>query len=138
MPIVAFCIKKDMAKSFFCQACLIGKAKSEQSPDCRYCKSCAALLVQEAKLSTAIKTPRWSPRKTASDATKRTRRRLRGSTASNKLDTQIKSTSKRSKKLPIDFIKQLAERGLGITAICNRLQVKGFKTSYKTIQRMLN
>ena len=40
-------------------------------------------------------------------------------------------------KLPEDTIKELVEQGLGSKAIATRLKGEGYKTSYKTVQRIL-
>lgn len=49
-----------------------------------------------------------------------------------------KSTRKKYKELPEDFIKQLADKDMGSKAIATQLRIeRGVKVSYKTIQRLL-
>jgi len=63
-----FDIKRDIelekAGGFWCDACLVTKPATEQSPDCRYCQGCFGLLLKEAVLlRPQQRRPEWLPRR---------------------------------------------------------------------------
>ena len=60
-----FSIKRDLEivkkGGFWCEACLIGKPSSAQSPDSRYCNFCYEFLVEEAGLDKSWARSGWKP-----------------------------------------------------------------------------
>ena len=150
-----FDIKRDIeigkAGGFFCQACVIGKPASEQSPDPRYCLSCFDVLTNEASLLPSNKRPKWVPKAKNTpeksiqvvDDVVLNMSPINGE--KNKVDIIQSRVAKvtRSKRgpkfteLPDDLIRQWASEGMGSKAISTRLKAEGYDVSYKTIQRRL-
>ena len=148
------------ASGFWCEACLVGKSASDQSPDQRYCQGCYEFLLKEAEILAGHAKKDWIPRKPTA-----TRGKTIAKTTADKVPSipqdagGIMSTVEHKKsevdiiqpvtpvtigkrgpkftELPEDLIKQLAGEGMGNKTIATRLRVKGYSVSYKTIQRRL-
>ena len=54
-------IEIETTGGFFCQACVVGKPASEQSPDPRYCQSCYEVLKVEAEMQPTRRVA-WMPK----------------------------------------------------------------------------
>jgi len=144
-----FNIKRDISivnnGGFFCEACLVGKAPEEQSIDPRYCQSCYDFLMEEAKQVTRWKTPEWVPvvpretfRKPVQSVLEGNRSVGNGDRHTVKMST-LKRGYYKKKNLPEDYIRQLADDGMGSKAIATKLETEhDIAVSYKTIQRILS
>ncbi|MFC1981082.1 hypothetical protein ACFLVN_02430 [Chloroflexota bacterium] len=144
---------------FYCYACLTARPIDDISPDERYCQGCCEFLLKEASLDKNPKKAQWVP-----DIPSQTGSRKLVEAKSDALNDggymevppRIMSTSdeenitvdiikpsitKRGRKpmeLPLEFIAQLYQEGLGSKAIATRLsKEQGIRISYKTIQRLL-
>ena len=141
-----FSIDSDKTFPFFCEACLMGKPTSEQSPDPRYCLSCFDFLLEEVERDTSRHERQWKPY-TSSEDTAHIPNHVRPimSTPNRKI-SEVDSFRPRGRPgsykkhtLPEDTIKQLSKEGLGSKAIATRLKNEnGIQVSYKTIQRVLS
>jgi len=148
-------IEIETTGGFFCQACVVGKPASEQSPDPRYCLGCYEFLLHEASLLNPRNRPRWVPRaaEQAKIGTQKVNKVEEDTSLimspindqKSKVDiirpeTPKVTFAKRGPKiteLPDDLIRQWASEGVGSKAISTRLKAKGYFVSYKTIQRRL-
>lgn len=132
-----FDIKKDIrvekAGGFFCEACLVCKPVSEQSPDGRYCKGCFEVLKEEAEMLSSRTKSAWIPccgrevSKTVLTHTKVTR-----------VITLPRVGGRPQKIIPIKLIQKLAKDGLSIREINDELKVRGTTISPSTISRALS
>ncbi|GAH69498.1 unnamed protein product [marine sediment metagenome] len=155
-----FDIKQDMAivkaGGFFCQACLVGKPASEQSPDERYCQGCYEFLLEEAKMLVTArqKRPEWVPKKTLRKSTKEVAqvsdymRKNMATVEDEKSKVAIippsvapAKVAKRGPKpraLPVELITQWASEGIGYKRIAARLKVEcGIEVGFRTIARVV-
>lgn len=149
----------DQQIKFFCQACLMEKPASENSPDPRYCQGCYDFLLKEAEMDTRRgNRDDWKPvnpcykaknggEKTAQVSTGI--RRIKSTLEGGNIKVDIigatgasRATGKRGPKfrqLPEELIRKLAGKGMGSKAIATRLRKECEVTvSYKTIQRVLS
>ena len=150
-----FSIKRDRqiinAGGFFCQACLVGKASSNQSPDPCYCQGCYDFLLKEVTGNSSRRSANWKPRKLPKEAAQVSQgmRIIMSTLDGQKSEVDIiqpsvatKTLPKRGPKprqLPEALIRHLANKGVGSKAIATRLKADtGITVSYKTIQRLLS
>lgn len=141
---------------FWCHGHLTAVPIDEQSPDSRYCEGCYKFLCKEAEmLPSHTKKATWVPKKPIAKigAKKSPHVPQDGggilSTVEGKKFTvdKIKAPvskvirEKRGRKqtgLPLDYIKQLAEAGMGYKKIAARVKVEyGVNCSYRTIARIV-
>ncbi|MFC2047313.1 hypothetical protein ACFLTK_03465 [Chloroflexota bacterium] len=151
-----FDIERDKLFPFFCQACLVGKAKEEMSKrDPRYCQKCQSIIEYEySLLSDKGHSKRYKPVKpeTKSEAIEvpsvdidTGEGKMKMSTLNEKTVTVDKfkprgrpSTYKK-RELPEGLIKRLHRKGIGSKTIATVLKKEhGVDVSYKTIQRVLS
>jgi hypothetical protein len=132
-----FDVKQDIAiinaGGFFCHACLVGKPAKDQSPDPRYCTYCCKFLLEEQ--GGAIS---WKPLLKHYD-------KQEAGTKSEEVSNHVPPVMSQDCKvkqgrnnLPEDIIIKLHDEGLSSRTISNRLEARGVKVSYKTIQRLLS
>lgn len=157
-----FDIERDRTFSCFCEACLVGKDKSEASPDPRYCQGCYDFLVNEAEMVTGHTRTDWEPIKPPPESPtieERSTQKLphvpqvgggiMSTLESGKFEVDIikatipsKVAGKRGPKhktLPVDLIIQWVGEGIGSKAIAGKLKAEHeILVSYKTIQRVLS
>ena len=147
-----------MTTGFFCHACLEDKLAPEVSPDSRYCQGCYDFLLKEAEMDSRRGVGDWKPIKPYNKAeiggektaqVSNPMRTIKSTLEGEKSKVDIiqprvasGATKKRGRKfkhLPEDFIKQLADKGMGSKAIATQLKREhGIDVSYKTIQRVLS
>ena len=155
-----FDVKQDMAiikaGGFFCQACLVGKPASEQSPDERYCQGCYEFLVVEAKMLviTRRKRPEWVPIKTLCKSTKEVAQvsdymRKNMATVEDEKSkvamitpsvapTKASKRGPKPKALPVELITQWASEGIGYKRIAARLKVEcDIEVGFRTVARVV-
>ena len=137
-----FNIGKEMemvkAGGFFCESCLVGKPKTDISPDPRYCQGCYDFLVKEAEMLSGKGRPAWMPRTPPPEP---------ALTSSGYVPDRAKAVPKLKHKeitigvigtpLEIVIVRKLHEGGVSIRAIEKKLKAEGIKTSRSTIQRIL-
>jgi len=149
--------KRDAALPCFCQACLVGKEKTEMSRDPRYCKVCCDSLLGEAQLIRDGRKHEWIPQPTGNapqpkfeDKTTVPTNPLNtgGETKMltlnekpvivNNLGARGRKKTYRKKELPEALIKQLYNEGMGSKAIASRLKrEQGIEVSFMTVSRVL-
>ena len=154
-----FDVHRDLAVikdgGFFCQACLVGKPVDEMSPDPRYCQGCYDFLIEEAKLLSGTRRPKWIPKPEKPDkALEKQCHVARGGDGilstleSPKIEEDIikpsvepEPVSQKGRKkpvLPVGDIGQLSFEGMGAKAIAPQLRKRNAKVSHKTAQRVLS
>ena len=130
-----------MTKTFFCLGHLEDSPPKEQSPGSRYCQSCYDFLLNEAKLATCWEIPEWIPVTPSEPLSKPVQSVLGGQKCSDDLSPSKISTLRgnyKKQELPEDYVRQLANDGMGSKLITARLKVEhGIHISYKTIQSVL-
>ena len=140
---------------FFCEACLIGKPKHEQSPDYRYCQSCYDVLLKEADCLSNAKRPKWIPKPQVDEMTGKkvipvpldvvlnmaTVKDKKTEVAIITPVTPIRPSGKRGPKhkaLPIKLIAQWASEGMGYKRIATRLKDEhGIEVGFRTVARVV-
>ncbi len=155
-----FDIERDKVYSYFCEACLTGKKKSQMSKvDMRCCSQCQPFIEADSKLRRG----KYSPTAELTDAHHKPsdvnlssnsvpsmeRYSEKGKTKMSTLNPPSvkvdnfrprgRPKTYRKLQLPDDKIKQLYQEGLGAKAIASQLErERGIDVSYKTIQRVLS
>jgi hypothetical protein len=162
-----FDIRKDIEicnnGGFFCQACLVGRPSSEQSPDPQYCQSCYGFLLNEASLLPSSQKPAWKPVLNLKDTAYKPF--LEGekplpiqTPLQNTKEVLVHSKSEQTqayqnltqgrpkpsvggrprKDIPVDLIHRLSEEGLSISKIVSELRARGQIISAMTVSRTLS
>lgn len=130
---------------FWCEACLVGKPKDDQSRDPRYCQGCFDFLLKEAKLIPPGKgKPAWIPQ-VADNAPLKPPENLTSGTIAGKtaVTTYRPISSQGSDTVTPDVtekISLLSGQGLSTRAISDQLREEGIKTNhvkvYRTIKKL--
>jgi hypothetical protein len=145
------------AGGFFCEACLVGKAASEASPDPRYCQRCYDFLLKEAEVlseSGSTRRPGWIPKPQKAQenqcpipspgasimaTVESPKIKVAIITPRDATRTIIKRGPKHRVDLPVEFILKWAGEGMGSKKITAKLKAEyDITVGFRTIARILS